>query len=225
MLTLPFYDCTTQTFLYLSEAIMNKHQKVAKNTLLKMLAILLMSTTCYAEDLIILNGHGTPGRDVLELMGDGKSENFGRPIADNNNSDALHSYLIQGKNSDELIRFVKFTGDNCGPTTCLAMFFYKSFHGILDLSKYQALEFDIKVASLPTKSIGLRIGSWPARAEIDITERLPTIKEGWKTISLSMTEFKNNTFADFLFSRTEDVFSLGTSGKAEIYLSNIRWVE
>lgn len=189
-----------------------------------LVSLLLVATaSASAQDLIVLNERGKPGRDVLELIGDGKTNEFGRPVADYASTEAIISKLVPVENKTDIARQVIFTGENCGEVTCLAILFYKSFHGILDVSQFKSLEFDIKIDSPPTKPVGLRIGSWPSRAEIDITNKLPNVSEGWKTIRITMDEFKRNTFDNFDFERTEDVFSFGTDGKIEFAIANIKW--
>ena len=179
----------------------------------------------YCADLTVLSPRGKPGRDVLELMGDGKTNDFGRPIADYDNTDAVISYLVTGPDGRERGRYIEFTGDNCGEITCFAMVFYKSYHGVLDLSKYQALVMDISVEKAPDKGLGIRIGSFPTRAEIDVTNKLPQEGSGWSELRIALSEFELNTFEGYTTDYTEDVLSIGTTGKAAIKIYNVRWIE
>ncbi len=187
---------------------------------------LFFSGLVFAQELIVLNERGKPTRDVLELLGDMKSGDFGRSIYAVNDASAFHSELVNGPTDGTKARLIDFTGDSCvTPDNCFSLLFYKSYHGYLDLSRYSALVFDVKVETFPSRPIGIRIGSYPTRAEIDITDRLPLAGEGWKTIQLTLKEFNDNLYENFSSVYTEDVFSIGTTGKARLLLANIRWVE
>ena len=184
-----------------------------------------MAEFAFGDDLTVLSVRGKPGRDVLELMGDGKTNDFGRPISDNDNTDAVVSYLVDGVEENGRARYIEFTGDNCGDTVCFAMVFYKSYHGVLDLSKYSALLMDIAVEKAPDEGLSIRIGSYPSRAEIDIADRLPPAGQGWRKLRIELSEFENNAFENYSTSYTEDVLSIGTTGQAAIKINNVRWHE
>ena len=186
----------------------------------------LGSTSALAAsgDLKVLDERAFPSRDVLELMGDGKTGDFGRPLIDFGRTDAMISRITDGPNHSKS-RYLEFTGDNCGSDgNCFVLAFYKSYHGLLDLSMYTALEFDVMVEENHSANIGIRIGSYPSRAEINISSRLPQPGQGWKHIRLTMKEFMDNVYEGYSPDMTEDVFSIGTQDKITLRLANIRWV-
>ena len=178
-------------------------------------------------DITVLNTRGKPGRDVLELMGDSKTEDFGRPLVDSINSDAVISGVRPGKRDDELGRYIHFTGDSCGnlDIACYAMVYYKSYHGYIDLSDYDRLVFDVSVDQSPTAALSVRIGSYPSRSEIEISDMLPSAGKGYRTVEITMEQFMENSFEGFNPKCTEDALSFGTTGTAEITISNVRWLK
>ena len=189
--------------------------------------ILCFYAASSVAEVVIVNTRGKPGRDVLELMGDSKTEDFGRPLVDYRNSDAVISGVRPGKQPEELGRFLNFTGDSCGDLdiACFAMVYYKSYHGYIDLSSYQKLVLDVKVEQAPSEAISLRIGSYPKRAEVNLSPRLPAPGRGFRTIEITMDEFMQHAYDGFDPQYTEDALSFGTTGQAQIIISNVRWVQ
>ena len=183
----------------------------------------LVAPICHASELTVLDESGFPGRYVLELMGDAKTGDFARPIDDSDNTDAIISFLTPGRSEGSRARSVEYTGDNCGNGVCFAMYYYKAYHGIVDLHTASALVFDVKVNKQPSEPFVIRVGGYPSRAEVEVNSYLPSEAGGWKTVSIPREAFEGNVFEQFEFSYVEDVVSFGTTGSAQLVFANIRW--
>ena len=184
-------------------------------------------TVSYAQkDLEVFNVRGKAGRGLLAIIGDMKTGNFGRPAAENHLVDGIGIKITQGKQDRERAIEIIFNGDSCGSgdqAACFALYFIKSVRGALNLEEYHRLTFDIEVTETPTDAFLLRVGGYPTRFEMDIRDQLPAPGGGWKTITIDRNAIEANSYENFSLNYVPDAFSIGTPGKAQFKLSNVRW--
>ncbi|MCM2678419.1 putative glycoside hydrolase [Echinimonas agarilytica] len=183
---------------------------------------LLFPASLAAEEFDVFTSRGKPGRGLLELLGDPKSNEWARPISDHQSSPAFNVQSMKTADG-ERGRTIIMTGDNCGNGQCLAMYYIKSARGNVDLSSYRELSFDIEIIDTPKSPLLLRVGSWPSRIEVDVTPMLPYSGQGWKTIRYSMNVLLNNTHDNFDIGVVPDVFALSSAQAASFNIKNIRW--
>ncbi len=176
------------------------------------------------EELSVLNIRGKAGRGLLAMIGDGKTNNFGRPAAEHIVVDGISMEKSSGMKEGERGVIIEINGDTCNGDFCFGLWFIKSVRGALDLSGYSQLVFDIEVYEAPSDAFLLRVGGFPTRFEMDIRDRLPATNEGWKSITISLDEINANSLENFTLSYVPDAFSIGTPGKFKVGLSNIRWL-
>ena len=173
----------------------------------------------------VLNPAGLAGRGIVEVIGDPKTNRWTTPSIDHEKHFAISvnkSYVGQ---FNTVVTEVAYNGDNCNESgeLCLALFYFKSTRGDMDLSAYDKLIFDIEILEDPSEELLLRIGSYPTRAEFDIRDMLPKAGEGWKKVVVTRAKLEQHFFEDFSFERVADPFSLTTAGTVKYRVKNIKW--
>ena len=187
--------------------------------------LLLLSKGLIAEIAWVLNPAGKAGRGLVEVIGDPKTGRWTTPAIDHKKHAAVNVARNYDKENHVVETEVIYTGDNCNEdeSLCLALYYFKSTRGEMDLDDYNQLSFEIDIIEPPTDTLLLRIGSFPTRAEMGINELLPAPEDGYKRIIVTRQEFSNFFYEDFSFHRVADPFSLTTNGKVRYKIKNIYW--
>lgn len=95
----------------------------------------------------------------------------------------------------------------------------------IDLSAFKdvaALTMDIKVDKRPSKAVSLSMScTWPCRGEVQIRKLLTEFPVGeWFSLPVPLNCFKGEE--EFDLSKISGPFTLGTEGKLDISITNIR---
>ena len=187
--------------------------------------MLVLSPAVLAEVSWVLNPAGKAGRGIVEVLGDPKTGRWTTPSIDHVKHDAFFVSKQYSAKEHVVETFVHYTGDNCNEdeSLCLALYYFKSTRGDMDFDDFNRIVFEINMIEAPTDAVLLRIGSYPTRAEFDIREKLPSVDEGWKTVTVEREELEQHLFENFTFKRVADPFSLTTSGTVKYEIRRIRW--
>lgn len=188
--------------------------------------LVIFTLPASADAYDVINSRGKPGQGQLAIVGDMKTNNFGRPAQEHFEVPGIDIETVAGRKASERGIQIHFNGDSCtnDDAPCFALYFLKSYRGALDFEAMSELAFDIKILETPDQPMLLRVGGYPVRFELDIKEQLPSELSTWKTIRIDRRTIAQNSYEDFSMGFVPDTFSIGTAGKAKFVLTNVKWV-
>ncbi len=217
------YNQVNLPILLYMKSIHIRHTKVFRCFLVGI--FLTYTNLSFTEAAWVLNPAGKAGRGLVEVVGDPNSGRWTTPAIDHVKHKAINVAKHYNIENHVVETKVEYTGDNCNEdeSLCLALYYFKSARGAMDLGEYSELIFEIDIIESPSDALLLRVGSFPTRAEMSINDKLPTPSEGYKRITITKEEFSNFFFEDFSFQQVADPFSLTTNGTIKYKIKNIQW--